>query len=420
MLGLGYIGLPTACSFANAGLQVLGVDTNKDLVAALNQGRVHIQEPGLAELAKTAWELGNLTIADRPGDADAFVIAVPTPVTAAKKADLTHVVAAAEAITPHLASGNLVILESTCPARTTLDVVAPILERSGMVAGADFLLAYSPERALPGRILKELVENARVIGGVNSASAEAGSELYRSFVTGEILLTDATTAEMVKLMENTYRDINIAAANEFSHLAESLGVNVWQAIELANKHPRVEILQPGPGVGGHCTGVDPWFLVESAPDRTPMIQQSRTTNDRQPQHATRLIERAAGGLSGKQIATLGLAYKPDVGDLRESPAIKIVEGLAEAGANVRTFEPFAPSTHVGGSEAAGSLEEALKGANAVALLVNHAQFVDLDPQIVAELMEGKIAIDLRGVWDPQAWASAGFELHLLGVGTPRA
>ena len=246
VLGLGYIGLPTASMFATHGLQVLGVDINQDVVAILNQGEIHIQEPGLKTMVQAAVGSGNLQISTAPGQSDIFIIAVPTPITAQKTADMSCVVAAAESILPHLQAGNLVILEATSPPRTTEDLVRPILERSGLTAGVDFLLAYSPERVLPGRILHELVHNSRVIGGINTASAEAGKVLYECFVESEITCTDATTAEMVKLMENTYRDINIAAANEFSRLAEKFQVNVWEAIEIANRHPRVEILQPGP------------------------------------------------------------------------------------------------------------------------------------------------------------------------------
>jgi UDP-N-acetyl-D-mannosaminuronic acid dehydrogenase len=297
-----------------------------------------------------------------------------------------------------------------------VDLVAPILERSGLRAGPDFHLVYSPERVLPGQILRELVENARVIGGVDRASAEAGRDLYAAFVRGEIVLTDATTAELVKLMENTYRDINIAAANEFARLAERLGVDVWEAIALANRHPRVDVLRPGPGVGGHCISVDPWFLVESAPDLTPLIRQARLVNDAQPQFAVRSVEAALGGLRGRKLATLGLAYKPDVDDLRESPAIEVARLLAESGALVSTFEPFAPEASVPGCTPAGSLEAALSGAEAVVLLVDHRAFVDLDPVKAAQAMPGRVAIDTRGRWDRRKWTAAGFSLYVLGAG----
>ena len=419
VLGLGYIGLPTASTFANSGLKVVGVDVNERIVAGLRNGELHIEEPGLRTLVQAALGSGNLRIAAQPEPADAFLIAVPTPVLADKRADLSAVLAAAESIVPHLRPTNLVVLESTSPPRTTVDVIVPILERSGLQAGVDFHLAYSPERVLPGQILRELVENARVIGGIDRASAEAGRELYAAFVRGEIVLTDATTAEMVKLMENTYRDVNIAAANEFSRLADRFGVDVWEAIAVANRHPRVDILRPGPGVGGHCISVDPWFLVESAPEITPLIRQARLVNDSQPAHAVGLIDTALGGLRGRTIAALGLAYKPDVDDLRESPAIEVARLLAEGGARVATFEPFAPTARVPGCAPADSLDAALHQADAVVLLVDHRAFVELDPVAAAKDMAGRVAIDTRGRWDRRRWTAAGFELYILGAGKRR-
>jgi UDP-N-acetyl-D-mannosaminuronic acid dehydrogenase len=417
VLGLGYIGLPTASTLANAGLNVIGVDVDQQVLEGLRVGIIHIHEPGLHELAQEALDSGNLSLSDHPTEADAFIIAVPTPVTEDNKADLRQVMEAANAIVPHLRKGNLVMLESTCPPRTTIDQVAPVLESSGLSTGSDFLLAYTPERALPGRILQELVQNVRVIGGIDPASAEAGKDLYRTFVKGEILLTDATTAEMVKLMENTYRDINIAVANEFAQMAERLGVDVWEAIRLANEHPRVEILQPGPGVGGHCIAVDPWFLVEATPDLAPLIQQAMAVNDGQPMHSVNIIEKALGGLNGKRIAALGLSYKPNVGDLRESPALEIANILVRRGAEVHTFEPYDQAASVEGAEAENSVDAALREADAVVLLVNHREFVEFDPQEAAQQMTGRVAVDLRGVWDADSWHSAGFEISTLGVGT---
>ncbi len=418
VLGLGYIGLPTASTFATHGVRVRGVDINQRVVEILRNGQVHIHEPGLRTLAQAAFQSGNLSVHDEPAPSDAFIIAVPTPLRSDKSANLDYVELAAQSIVPCLRPGNLVILESTCPPRTTVDRVAPILEGSGLEAGEDFHLAYSPERVLPGQILREMIDNARVIGGVNPASAQAGSELYEIFVRGEIYLTDATTAEMVKLMENTYRDVNIALANEFSGLAEDFGVDVWRAIDLANLHPRVQILRPGPGVGGHCVGVDPWFLVEAAPDRTALIRHARGMNDAQPQHAVDLIRRALGGeLEGKAIAALGLAYKEDVDDLRESPAVDVVRGLIEAGAEVRTYEPVSVEASVEGAQPAESLQQALEGAAALVLMVDHSQFKSLDPNSVADDMPGRVAVDLRGVWEPESWAGAGFDLTVLGRGT---
>jgi len=417
VLGLGYIGLPTASTFATHGLEVVGVDVNPHVIETLQSGGLHIHEPGLRTLVHGAIKSGMLRVAARPEPADAFIIAVPTPFyDSDKRADMRAVTSAAEAITPHLQKGNLVVLESTSPPRTTIDLVAPILEKSGLKAGVDFHLAYSPERVLPGQILRELIENARVVGGITPESAQAGYDLYKTFVKGEIIKTNATTAEMVKLMENTYRDVNIAIANEFARLADKFGVDVWEAISLANLHPRVEILRPGPGVGGHCISVDPWFLVEAAPKLTPFIRTAREVNDSQPKFVVGLVERALGSLAGKNIAVLGLAYKPDVDDLRESPAVEVVHLLQDAGASVKAFEPFAPNVTLPNVNTVASLQEALSDADAVLLLVAHSQFKELDADEIANLMSGRVAVDTVNGWDAEIWKNAGFTLTRLGVG----
>lgn len=416
VLGMGYIGLPSASTFATNGLRVVGVDVNRRIVDVLRNGEVHIQEPGLRTLVQAAFASGNLRVAEAPEPADAFLIAVPTPILADKRADLRAVRSAAEAIAPHLKPDNLVVLESTSPPRTTVDLLAPILEMSGLRAGDDFFLAYSPERVLPGQILRELVENARVIGGVNRASAEAGRDLYATFVRGEIVLTDATTAEMVKLMENTFRDVNIAVANEFARLAERWGVDVWEAIALANRHPRVNVLRPGPGVGGHCISVDPWFLVEAAPEETVLVRAARLVNDSQPGHVVERVAQALGTLPGKAVAVLGLAYKADVDDLRESPAVEVAARLAAAGADVRAYEPHALAATVPGGVTADSLEGALDGADAAVLLVDHRAFAMFSPSLAARKMRGRYVFDGRGVLRHPEWEAAGFRVDVLGVG----
>ena len=327
------------------------------------------------------------------------------------------VTSASESLVPYLRRGNLVVLESTSPPRTTIDLVKPILERSGLQAGTDFHLAYSPERVLPGQILRELTENARVIGGIDQASAEAGRDLYATFVQGEIVLTDATTAEMVKLMENTYRDINIAIANEFSRLAERFGTNIWEAIACANRHPRVNILRPGPGVGGHCIGVDPWFLVEAAPDLAHLIYSARLVNDAQPGFVVELVRHALQGeLAGKRIAALGLAYKPDVDDLRESPAIEAAQLLAKAGAYVSAYEPFNRGQLIAGVQLMPTLEQALAEADLVLLLVNHTQFRLINPDLIAQHTPARRVVDAVGSMETAAWEAAGFQFFRLGDG----
>lgn len=424
ILGLGYIGLPTASTFATHGLKVVGVDINPHVVETLSKGDIHIHEPGLQRVVGAALTSGNLTVSYQPEKADAFLIAVPTPFKEDtqgeyngrkyKLADMNAVTSAAEAIVPYLRKGNLVILESTSPPRTTIDLVAPILERSGLKAGSDFFLCYSPERVLPGQILRELIENARVIGGITSESAKAGRDLYATFVKGEIIETDATTAEMVKLMENTTRDVNIAIANEFSRLAEKFGVDVWEAIRLANLHPRINILSPGPGVGGHCISVDPWFFVETAPELTSLIYHARKVNDEQPYFVVNKVRQALGELKNKKIATLGLAYKPDVDDLRESPANEVVHLLQQEGAQVKAWEPFKPDAVMKGINMASSLEDAIKDADAILLLVKHTEFANFKPEEMAKLTQARIAVDTVNAWDPDEWQKAGFQLHRLG------
>lgn len=426
ILGLGYIGLPTASTFAMHGLKVVGVDSNPYVVKTLEKGNIHIHEPGLQAVVEGALKSGNLTVSSQPEEADAFLIAVPTPFHEDKHgefdgrkyrlADMRAVTAASEAIVPYLRRGNLVVLESTSPPRTTMDLVAPILERSGLKAGSDFFLCYSPERVLPGQILRELIENARVVGGVTAESAKAGHDLYATFVEGEIIETDATTAEMVKLMENTTRDVNIAIANEFSRLAEKFGVNVWEAISLANRHPRINILSPGPGVGGHCISVDPWFFVETAPELTPLIYHARKVNDEQPRFVVKKVKQALGILKNKKITALGLAYKPDVDDLRESPAVEVVHLLQEEGARVKAWEPFKPEANIKGIDMAASLDDALRDSDAILLLVKHTAFVDLRPEEIALKTPARVVIDTVNAWKTEAWQEAGFKLVRLGVG----
>ena len=424
VIGLGYIGLPTASTFAAHGINVLGVDISQQIIDTLNRGEIHIHEPGLIEEFKKAIRSGNFKAATKLEEADAFIIAVPTPFqenkfgeyngVTYKLADMRAVISAAESIVPFLRKGNLVVLELTSPPRTTVDLVTPILARSGLEAGRDFHLAYSPERVLPGQIMRELIENARVIGGVTPESAQMGHDLYATFVKGQIIKTDATTAEMVKLMENTYRDVNIAIANEFSRLADKFGVDVWEAISIANLHPRVKILAPGPGVGGHCISVDPWFFVEAAPELTPLIYHSRQVNDAQPHFVVDTVRHVLGSLHGKKIAALGLSYKPDVDDLRESPANEIVHLLQHEGVQVKAWEPFKPDANLPGIDMADSFEDAIKDADAILLLVKHMEFGQFHPEEIAKKTKTRIVIDTVNGWNRKEWENSGFQLFRLG------
>ena len=397
VIGLGYIGLPTACILSSKGFKVIGVDINQKLVEELNQVNIDPLEPGLAGLANAAIKSGNFIPKISPEEADVFMICVPTPLTNENKADLSYIKTAAKSILSYLRKHNLVILESTAPPGTTEGVLKPILEESGLKIGNELYLAYCPERVLPGNILKELVDNDRIIGGINPDSAELAKEIYQSFVEGEIYLTDATTAEMVKLVENSFRDVNIAFANELSRICDQLNLNVWEIIKLANKHPRVDILKPGPGVGGHCIAVDPFFIVEKAQQEAKLIKAARCVNDSMPKYIVRKVERAVkkAKIKGPVIACLGITYKAGTGDLRGSPALKIVRGLREKGYIVRACDPYLKDFT---EFPLSTLEEAVKGADCLVLLVDHKEFKEIKLQNLLKKMRGSLIIDTRGVW----------------------
>lgn len=309
VIGLGYIGLPTASVFATSGLQVTGVDVNPRVVEIINNGQIHIEEPGLKTVVQAAINSGRLRAEVAPVEADVFIIAVPTPIGPDKAADMSYVEAAARAILPRLRPGNLVILESTSPPGTTRDLLAPMFAAAGFTIGQDLFLAHCPERVLPGKILKELIENHRVVGGMTAQCAQRARALYELIVSGELHCTDATTAEMVKVMENTYRDVNIALANELALICEDLDTNVWDVVRLANLHPRVNLHQPGPGVGGHCISVDPWFIVEKTPQLAKLIQLGRTTNDGMPERVVERVMRQLEGVANPKVTVLGVAYR---------------------------------------------------------------------------------------------------------------
>ncbi len=409
VIGLGYIGLPTASTFASNGIDVVGMDVNQEIINQLKQRNVHIFEPGLRELVEKVIDSGKLSLSVEVVQADAYIIAVPTPFLEDKRADMRFVSAAAESIVPHLKQGNLVILESTSPPRTTVDLVAPILEQSGLKAGIDFSLAYSPERVLPGKILEELINNSRVIGGIDQTSAIAGRDLYKVFVKGEIILTDATTAEMVKLMENTSRDINIAIANEFCRLADKFGVDIWEAIQIANLHPRVKILKPGIGVGGHCISVDPWFLVEADPEDSPLVLTARRVNDSQPEFVAQAITRAFGELSGRKVAILGLAFKADVDDLRESPAVELAHLLINQGARLTAYEPYKPNANLPGISMHNNLDQLIQESELIIVAVAHRQFRSLNPGKYSNLENERKIFDAVNIWNKSDWEVAGFK-----------
>ena len=412
ILGLGYIGLPTACMFATHGFKVVGIDINGKILDKVRQGRPHIKEKGLDLLVETAVRSGNFEVCSHPKPCDVFIVAVPTPITSDKKADLSFVKMAAESIVSVLQPGNLVVLESTSPPGTTKEVLIPILAQSGLKLGEELFVAYCPERVLPGRIIEEIVNNNRIIGGIDRKSAEKAKQLYSSFVKGNIFLTDATTAEMVKLMENTFRDVNIALANELANICEELGINVWEAIELANKHPRINYHKPGPGVGGHCIPIDPWFIVEKFPEKTQLIRQSREINDRQPKHVFDLIARMTSGIPSPKIAILGVSYKGNVDDVRESPAEILIGLLKDQGYTIAVHDPYVEEFE----EKLVSLKDVLSGADCAVLVTDHDQFSDLNPNNLGSLMRHKQILDTRNIIDVTAWRNAGFQIVILGNG----
>ena len=414
IVGLGYIGLPTAAMFASSGVRTIGVDVNPRVVESLNRGEIIIEEPGLGELAASAVASGFLTASCTPQEAQAFIISVGTPITDKKTADMSAVKAAAEAIAPHLKKGDLVVLESTSPPGTVRDLLCPIFKSAGFDPFEDILLAHVPERVLPGYILHELKHGSRIIGGLTPAAAEAAAALYRSFVEGDIILAGAEAAEMCKLMENTYRDVNIALANELCVICERLGLSAWEVIELANRHPRVNIHLPGPGVGGHCIAVDPWFVAEKAPADAELITLSRRRNDSMPAF---VAEKAHGLLSAspgkKSIAILGITFKPDIDDMRESPIQTLYGLLTEYGYDVRVHDPHvaeAPYCELSG------LMAAVSGADMLLLGVNHSEFNGLPFEEIYKAMNSKIILDTRKCWDGAALEKLGFEYYLLGDG----
>ncbi|MFO0944472.1 MAG: UDP-N-acetyl-D-mannosamine dehydrogenase [Planctomycetota bacterium] len=405
VIGLGYIGLPTATMFGSCGIEVIGVDVSPSVVETVNQGKAHFVEPDLDALVKAVVANGKLRATTKPEKADAFILAVGTPCRGNHVPDVSYVEAASHAIAPVLERGNLVILESTSPVGTT-ELVARILaerrpdltfphQRGSL---ADVQVAHCPERVLPGRILTELVENHRVVGGLTQRCAERAISLYRSFVRGECVATDARTAEMAKLTENSFRDVNIAFANELSVICDKLDIDVWELIRVANLHPRVQILQPGPGVGGHCIAVDPWFIVHSSPKEARLIRTAREVNDHKPHHVLHQVKAAASRFKHPVVACLGLAFKADIDDLRESPAVEITRALAEEEVGrVLAVEPHIDALDPKLAELGVELVDlrtAVREADVVVLLVNHRAFMDVDPNLLA----GKTLIDTRGMW----------------------
>ncbi|MCO7595994.1 MULTISPECIES: UDP-N-acetyl-D-mannosamine dehydrogenase [Pseudomonas] len=409
VVGLGYIGLPTAAVFASRKKSVIGVDVNTHAVDTINQGKIHIVEPDLDMLVNAAVTNGYLRATTVPESADAFLIAVPTPFKDDHQPDLSFIEAACNAIAPVLEKGNLIILESTSPVGTTEQMATWLANKRPDLTfpqnhgeNSDVRIAYCPERVLPGHVLRELVQNDRVIGGLTTRCSKAAVELYKTFVEGECVVTNARTAEMCKLTENSFRDVNIAFANELSMICNKLDISVWELIKLANRHPRVNILQPGPGVGGHCIAVDPWFIVSKTPEEAKLIRVARQVNDSKPDWVLNKLKSVIGEFLQKNpnktasdvtIACYGLAFKPDIDDLRESPAMLIAKKIAaEHPGEVLVVEPNISQLPPGlGKAALVSLTKALQVSDIQLLLVDHSEFKSV------EVSSGSL-VDTRGIW----------------------
>ena len=410
VIGLGYIGLPTAALIASKGIKVVGVDVNHHVVNTINEGKIHIVEPDLDILVRSSVQSGNLRATTETEKADIFIVTVPTPFQGDHKPDLSYIISAAKAITPVLEKGNLVILESTSPVGTTEKLMEWMREERpdlffpefGSNSIVDVSVAHCPERVLPGNVVRELVENDRIVGGMTTQCAEKAREFYNTFINADCLLTDSRTAELSKLVENSFRDVNIAFANELSLICDKLNLNVWELIKFANHHPRVNILQPGPGVGGHCIAVDPWFIVDSVPEDARLIHTAREVNNEKPKFVLKKIEQAVTVIGREyseiSIASLGLTYKPNINDLRESPALEIVQGIELMGFSKQFLvEPnieHLPNCLDTKKTELVELEMAIVKANIVVLLVDHEQFKEMD----LGLLTGKQLVDTRGVW----------------------
>lgn len=393
-IGLGYIGLPTSIMFAKHGVDVLGVDIKQEAVDSLNSGKIHIEEPGLQEALEEVIEKGTFKAATEPEEADAYIIAVPTPNKddEFKSCDISIVMSGVKSIVPLLKKGDTVIVESTIAPRTMDDHVAPYLEEQGFIIGEDVYLVHCPERVLPGQIMHELIYNNRIVGGMTPACVEAGKKVYGTFVQGEMIETNAKTAEMSKLMENTYRDVNIALANELAKICNTLDINVHEVIEMANKHPRVNLHTPGPGVGGHCLAVDPYFIIAEAPEKSPLIKLSREINVSMPQYVVDYTKEILEKLEGDKVTVFGLTYKGDVDDIRESPAFDIYELLRkEDSINTVAYDP-----HVKLDWVEKDVKKAVADSSLVLVLSDHSEFKEMS-DVDFSTMKDKIIFDTKNV-----------------------
>lgn len=393
VVGLGYIGLPTSAMFASHGCEVVGVDVTKSVVDTLNAGNIHIEEPGLGEVIKEVVASGRFRASMIPEEADAFILAVPTPNLndEFKSCDLTYVISAAKSILPYLKKGNTVIVESTIAPRSTNDFVKPVFEEYGFTIGEDLYLAHCPERVLPGQILYELKHNNRIVGGITPACTEHAAAVYSIFVEGELIKTEAKTAELSKCMENTFRDVNIALANELAKVCYELDINCLDVIDMANKHPRVNIHAPGPGVGGHCLAIDPYFICAKAPEEAKIIRLARDTNTSMPEFVVEKTKMLLQGIENPKIAAFGVTYKGNVDDVRESPSMEIVKMLQHEGYNVVVYDP-----HVNNPEYV-DFDTAVTNADIIVVLTDHNEYKNMDLEAIAQKMKHPVLFDTRNI-----------------------
>lgn len=393
VIGLGYIGLPTSAMFASHGCEVVGVDVQHEVVETLNKGRIHIEEPGLGEIIKKTVESGNFKASLTPEKADAFIIAVPTPNLDDEflSCDLRYVIEGTKSIIPYLDKGNTVIIESTIAPKSTDDFVKPIIKEAGYTIGEDIFLAHCPERVLPGQILYELKYNNRIVGGITPACTDHAAEVYSTFVEGELIKTEAKTAELSKCMENTFRDVNIALANEIAKICYKLDINCLDVIQMANKHPRVNIHQPGPGVGGHCLAIDPYFIYAKAPEIANIIKLSRDTNKGMPNFVVEQTIMLLKETQNPKIAVFGVAYKGNVDDTRESPAMEIVNKLLIQGFNIEIYDPHVQD------ESYVDLDKAVESADIILILTDHNEYKNMDLVKIAKKMKRPLIFDTRNI-----------------------
>ena len=403
IVGQGYIGLPTAALFTRSECEVVGVDVNEEIIDNLNKGKIHIEEPGIAEIIKNAVDNKRYHASLTPEKADAFIITVPTPYIAENySCDLSYVIEACNEILPFIEKGNTVIVESTIAPMSTDDVIKPIFEKAGYTIGKDLYLAHCPERVLPGKIIEELIHNDRIIGGITPECSKKASEVYGQFVEGELMLTEAKTAELSKCMENTYRDVNIALANELAKICAEIGVNALDVIKMANKHPRVNLHSPGPGVGGHCLAIDPYFIYAKAPETAKIIKLARDTNNSMPQF---VYENVCKIIPEGKISIFGVSYKGNTGDDRESPAYEIIALLENKGYEIAIYEPHIERDNF------VDFNEAIEGSNLILILADHNEFKEMDYEVIKDKMETSIIFDTKNIIEE---VPEGIELYNYG------